>query len=57
MRVVGQRKVPQWLFLGHFFNDLLLADTAAKGASSSSISRQHAAAHPAAHGVRAVPVV
>jgi type VI secretion system protein ImpL len=36
-RIVGQRKVPQWLFLSHFFNDLLLADTAAKGASSSSI--------------------
>ena len=36
-RIVGQRKVPQWLFLGHFFNDLLLADTAAKGASASSI--------------------
>ncbi len=36
-RVVGQRKVPQWLFLGHFFNDLLLSDTAAKGASASSI--------------------
>lgn len=36
-RIVGQRKVPQWLFLGHFFNDLLLADAAAKGASSSSI--------------------
>jgi type VI secretion system protein ImpL len=36
-RIVGQRKVPQWLFLGHFFNDLLLADQAAKGASASSI--------------------
>jgi type VI secretion system protein ImpL len=36
-RIVGQRKVPQWLFLSHFFNDLLLADTAAKGASSTSI--------------------
>lgn len=36
-RIVGQRKVPQWLFLSHFFNDLLLADTAAKGASASSI--------------------
>lgn len=36
-RIIGQKKVPQWLFLGHFFNDLLLADTAAKGASSSSI--------------------
>ena len=36
-RIVGQRKVPQWLFLSHFFNDLLLADQAAKGASASSI--------------------
>ena len=36
-RIVGQRKVPQWLFLSHFFNDLLLADAAAKGASASSI--------------------
>jgi type VI secretion system protein ImpL len=36
-RIVGQRKVPQWLFLSHFYNDLLLADTAAKGASASSI--------------------
>ncbi|MDE3164176.1 MAG: hypothetical protein KGN36_00065 [Acidobacteriota bacterium] len=36
-RVVGTRKVPQWLFLGHFFNDLLLADTAARGASASSV--------------------
>jgi len=34
--VVGQRKVPQWLFLGHFFNDVLLGDHAAKGASVSS---------------------
>jgi type VI secretion system protein ImpL len=36
-RIVGTRKVPQWVFLGHFFNDLLLADTAARGASASSI--------------------
>ncbi len=36
-RIIGTRKVPQWLFLGHFFNDLLLADQAAKGASASSI--------------------
>jgi type VI secretion system protein ImpL len=36
-RIIGQRKVPQWLFLSHFFNDLLLADAAAKGASASSI--------------------
>ena len=36
-RIVGTRKVPQWLFLGHFFNDLLLGDQAAKGASAGSI--------------------
>lgn len=36
-RIIGTRKVPQWLFLGHFFNDLLLSDQAAKGASASSI--------------------
>jgi type VI secretion system protein ImpL len=34
---VGQtRKVPQWLFLTHLFNDVLMADTAAMGASGSS---------------------
>src|SRR5437867_5250022 len=31
------RKVPQWLFLAHLFNDVLLADKAAQGASGSSI--------------------
>ena len=36
-RIIGTRKVPQWLFLGHFFNDLLLADAVAKSASASSI--------------------
>ncbi|MBS1833458.1 MAG: hypothetical protein JST65_12115 [Acidobacteria bacterium] len=30
------RRVPQWLFLGHLFNDILLKDTAAMGASGSS---------------------
>ena len=30
------RKVPQWLFLGHFFSDILLADRAAMGASGAS---------------------
>lgn len=34
---VSTRKVPQWLFLGHFFNDVLLADEPAMGASASSI--------------------
>jgi len=31
------RKVPQWLFLSHFFNDVLLADRAALAASGSSV--------------------
>ncbi|HVN06478.1 MAG TPA: type VI secretion protein IcmF/TssM N-terminal domain-containing protein, partial [Bryobacteraceae bacterium] len=30
------RKVPQWLFLTHFFNHVLLADRAAMGASGAS---------------------
>jgi type VI secretion system protein ImpL len=30
------RKVPQWLFLGHWFTDVLLSDRAAMGASGSS---------------------
>jgi type VI secretion system protein ImpL len=36
-RVGATRKVPQWLFLSHLFNDVLLADTAAMGASGSSV--------------------
>jgi type VI secretion system protein ImpL len=35
--VTGTRKVPQWLFLGHFFTDVLLADHSAMGASGSSV--------------------
>ncbi len=35
--VAGTRKVPQWLFLGHFFTDVLLADRSAMGASGSSV--------------------
>ena len=35
--VLGTRKAPQWLFLGHFFNDVLLADAAAMGASLPSV--------------------
>ena len=31
------RRVPQWLFLGHLFNDILLKDTLAMGASGSSV--------------------
>ncbi len=34
---VTGRKVPQWLFLSHLFNDVLLADKAAQGASGASI--------------------
>ncbi len=32
----GPRKVPQWVFLTHLFNDVLLADRAAMGASGAS---------------------
>ncbi|MBX9600204.1 MAG: hypothetical protein K2X35_04330 [Bryobacteraceae bacterium] len=33
----GGRKVPQWLFLGHFFADILFSDRAAMSASGSSV--------------------
>ncbi|MCX6632116.1 MAG: hypothetical protein NTW28_31285, partial [Candidatus Solibacter sp.] len=36
-QVGATRKVPQWLFLSHLFNDVLLADRAAMGASGSSV--------------------
>jgi type VI secretion system protein ImpL len=32
----GSRKVPQWVFLTHLFNDILLADKSAMGASGAS---------------------
>jgi type VI secretion system protein ImpL len=32
----GPRKVPQWLFLSHLFNDILLRDELARGTSTSS---------------------
>lgn len=32
----SSRKVPQWLFLGHLFNDVILADEAGRRASGSS---------------------
>jgi type VI secretion system protein ImpL len=35
-QVGATRKVPQWLFLSHLFNDVLLADSAAMGASGAS---------------------
>ena len=35
--VAATRKVPQWLFLTHLFNDVLLADSAAMGASGASV--------------------
>ena len=34
--VAGSKKVPQWVFLSHLFNDILLKDEAAKGASGAS---------------------
>jgi type VI secretion system protein ImpL len=36
-QVGATRKVPQWLFLTHLFNDVLLADSAAMGASGASV--------------------
>ncbi len=33
---LGRRRVPQWLFLGHLFNRVLLADRVALGASFAS---------------------
>ena len=35
-QVIGTRKVPQWLFLAHLFNDILLVDRSALGASGAS---------------------
>ena len=35
-QVVGSKRVPQWVFLPRFFNELLLGDRAAMGASGSS---------------------
>jgi type VI secretion system protein ImpL len=34
--VTTTRKVPQWMFLSHFFNNVLLADRVAMGASGAS---------------------
>jgi type VI secretion system protein ImpL len=34
--VTGTRKVPQWMFLGHLFANVVLADRSAAGASGSS---------------------
>ncbi len=33
----GSRKVPQWLFLGHLFNDVILADEDGRAASGASV--------------------
>jgi type VI secretion system protein ImpL len=33
----SSRRVPQWLFLSHLFNDVILADRAAMGASGTSV--------------------
>jgi len=33
----GSRRIPQWLFLSHLFNDVVLADRAALGASGRNI--------------------
>ena len=36
-RVTGTRRVPQWVFLSHFWADLVLADKEAHAASSASV--------------------
>ncbi len=36
-QAVGTRRVPQWVFLSHFWNDVVLADRAASAASGSSV--------------------
>jgi type VI secretion system protein ImpL len=36
-RVTGTRRVPQWVFLSHFWNDVVLADRDAISASSASV--------------------
>ncbi len=36
-QAVGTRRVPQWLFLSHFWNDIVLADRAAIMASGASL--------------------
>ncbi len=35
--IPAARRAPQWVFLHHFFNDVLLADRAALGASGASV--------------------
>jgi type VI secretion system protein ImpL len=36
-QAVGTRRVPQWIFLAHFWNDVVLADREASAASGSSV--------------------
>jgi type VI secretion system protein ImpL len=36
-QAVGTRRLPQWVFLSHFWNDVILADRAAVAASGASI--------------------
>ncbi len=38
----SSRKVPQWVFLTHLFNDILLADKSAMGASGASVKTSSA---------------
>ncbi len=35
-QAVGTKRVPQWMFLSHLFNDVILVDRAAMGASGST---------------------
>jgi type VI secretion system protein ImpL len=41
-QATGSRKVPQWVFLSHLFNDILLADKSAMGASGASVKTSSA---------------
>lgn len=35
--IAASRRVPQWMFLGHLFNNIIFGDTAAMSASKSSV--------------------
>ena len=35
--MASSRKVPQWMFLGHLFNNIIFSDSAAMSASGSSV--------------------
>ena len=39
---IGARKVPQWVFLGHLFSDVILADRPATALTQSNVKINHA---------------